>query len=90
MNVINHGVTSGAQAVFELATEIADQLSDLSKTLENIQEAIAKLTDLQPVPSMGRLKFYVALRTFAGINPTLGNPGCRLGIRPVSIFQLRR
>jgi len=33
---------------FDLATEIEDQLSDLSEALENIQEAIDKLTDLQP------------------------------------------
>lgn len=48
MDVVNHGVTSRAQALFELATEIEDQLSDLSEALENIQKAIAKLTDLQP------------------------------------------
>jgi chromosome segregation ATPase len=48
MDVVNHGVTSRAQALFELATEIEDQLSDLSEALENIQEAIAKLTDLHP------------------------------------------
>ncbi|MDR3736619.1 MAG: transposase, partial [Acidobacteriaceae bacterium] len=48
MDVVNNGMTSRAQALFELATEIEDQLSDLSEALENIQEAIAKLTDLQP------------------------------------------
>src|SRR3546814_16478863 len=48
MDVVNHGVKGRAPALFDLAIEIEDQLSDLSEALENIQEAIAKLTDLQP------------------------------------------
>lgn len=48
MDVVNEGVADRAQALFHLAFEIEDQLSDLSEALENIQETIAKLTDLQP------------------------------------------
>lgn len=54
MDVVNHGVTSRAQALFELAIEIDDQLSDLSEALEKIQDTIGKLTDLYPrEPPMG-------------------------------------
>ena len=45
---VNEGVADRAQAMFDLAFEIEDQLSDLSEALERIQETIAKLTDLQP------------------------------------------
>ena len=48
MDVVNHGIKGRAPALFDLAIEIEDQLSDLSEALENIQETIAKLTDLQP------------------------------------------
>ena len=48
MDVVNEGVADRAQALFLLAFEMEDQLSDLSEALRNIQETIAKLTDLQP------------------------------------------
>jgi len=48
MDVVHHGVTSRAQALFELAIEIEDQLSDISEALEKIQDTIGKLTDLYP------------------------------------------
>jgi len=48
MDAVNHGVTSRAQALFELAIEIEDQLSDISEALEKIQDTIGKLTDLYP------------------------------------------
>jgi hypothetical protein len=48
MDVVNHGMKGRAPALFDLAIEIEDQLSDLSEALENIQETIAKLTNLQP------------------------------------------
>jgi len=48
MDVVNHGMKGRASAMFDLAIEIEDQLSDLSEALENIQETIAKLTNLQP------------------------------------------
>ena len=48
MDVVNHGVTSRAQALFELAIEIEDQLLNISEALEKIQDTIGKLTDLYP------------------------------------------
>ena len=48
MAVVNEGAADRAQAMFDLAFKIEDQLSDLSEALERIQETIAKLTDLQP------------------------------------------
>lgn len=48
MDVVNHGMKGRAPALFNLAIEIEDQLSDLSEALENIRGTIAKLTDLQP------------------------------------------
>lgn len=48
MDVVNHGVTSRAQALFELAIEIEDQLSDLSEALEKVKDTIGRLTDLSP------------------------------------------
>jgi hypothetical protein len=48
MDVVNHGMKGRAPALFELAIEIEDQLSDLSTALGNVQETIAKLIDLQP------------------------------------------
>ena len=48
MDVVSHGVTSRARALFELAIEIEDQLSDISEALEKIQDTIGKLTDLYP------------------------------------------
>jgi hypothetical protein len=48
MDVVNHGMKGRAPTLFDLAIEIEDQLSDLSEALENIQETIAKLTNLQP------------------------------------------
>jgi len=48
MDVVNHGVTSRAQALFELAIEIEDQLSDLSEALEKVKDMIGRLTDLYP------------------------------------------
>jgi hypothetical protein len=36
------------QALSHLAFAIEDQFSELSEALKNIQETIAKLTDLQP------------------------------------------
>lgn len=53
MDVVNHGMKGRAPALFELAIEIEDQLSDLSAALENIQETIAKLMDLQPESLQG-------------------------------------
>lgn len=48
MDVVNHGMRGRAPALFDLAIEIGDQLSDLSEALENIQHTFAKLTKLQP------------------------------------------
>jgi len=48
MDAVNHGVTSRAQALFELAIEIEDQLLNISEALEKIQDTIGKLTDLYP------------------------------------------
>ena len=48
MDVVNEGATSRARALFELAIEIEDQLSDLSEALEKVQDTIGKLTDLYP------------------------------------------
>ena len=48
MDVVNQGTKGRAPALFDLAIDIEDQLSDLSEALENIRETIAKLTDLQP------------------------------------------
>jgi hypothetical protein len=48
MDVINHGETGRAQALFELAIEIEDQLSDLSEALEKVRDTISSLTDLYP------------------------------------------
>ena len=45
---LNHGIEGRASALFDLAIEIEDQLSDLSEALENIEETTAKLTNLQP------------------------------------------
>ena len=53
MDVVNHGMKGRAPALFELAIEIQDQLSDLSAALENIQETIATLMDLQPESLQG-------------------------------------
>jgi hypothetical protein len=73
MDVVNHGMKGRAPALFELAIEIEDQLSDLGTALANIQETIAKLMDFTTrKPPRGRLKSHVALRTFAGIDPRLG------------------
>ena len=36
MDVVNHGKEGRASALFDLAIEIEDQLSDLSEALENI------------------------------------------------------
>ena len=41
-------MTSRAQALFELAIEIEDQLSDLSEALEKVKDTIGRLTDLYP------------------------------------------
>ena len=41
-------MTSRAQALFELAVEIEDQLSDHSEALEKAKETIGRLTDLHP------------------------------------------
>ena len=53
MDVVNHGMKDRAPALFELAIEIEDQLSDLGTALDNIQETIAKLIDLQPKSLQG-------------------------------------
>ena len=48
MDVVNHGLKGRGSALFDLASEIKDQLSDLSEALEKIQDTIGKLTDLYP------------------------------------------
>ncbi|MGN6424358.1 MAG: hypothetical protein ACTHLA_13715 [Asticcacaulis sp.] len=48
MEVVNEDFAGGASEVFDLAHDIEDQLFDVSEALEKLQEAISRLTDLQP------------------------------------------
>ena len=48
MDVVNHGLKGRASALFDLAIEIEDQLSDLSEALEKVKNTIGRLTDLYP------------------------------------------
>ena len=48
MKVVNEGQKGRAPALFELAAEIEDEISDMMEALATIQDSVTKLTALHP------------------------------------------
>jgi hypothetical protein len=48
MSVINEGHEGRAPALFELATEIEDEIADMMEALTTVQDSVTRLTALQP------------------------------------------
>ena len=48
MDVVNHGNTENASEMFNMASDLEMQVSDLIESLEAIQETLGKLTELYP------------------------------------------
>jgi hypothetical protein len=48
MAVMNNGSRRKADDLFELATELEDEVSEMMEALTRLQDTLAKLTDLRP------------------------------------------